>query len=328
MGVVINMRDIFLKPRIPGPISGPVQIAAGGMGMSIFGGTCLGLLFSGLIHSPGGGLMSATFMVAWAFLFPPAILSCYLLGKGILTRNRVQRLQKYFSIWKDRSYIMFSDLSDESGENMKRIRQDINYITDHQLLPGARIDQDETCLLLTEEAIALYEAARESRRQREEEQKKRDEILRQWEGADEKEKEMYSFLSEAEATLKELDRYQLRLASPNMGPRLDQMELGLTRIFVCVKNHPEKLRLVRRLMTYYLPTQMNLLSVYEDLEKQPVQGDNISKTREEIEASTDTFNQALTTMFDELFQEDALNISADIQVLRMMLTRDGWISEE
>ena len=48
---------------------------------------------------------------------------------------------------------------------------------------------------------------------------------------------------------------------------------------------------------------------------------------EEIEASTDTFNEALTTMFDELFQEDALNISADIQVLRVMLARDGWISE-
>ena len=126
----------------------------------------------------------------------------------------------------------------------------------------------------------------------------------------------------------ELDGYKQTILAEAMNSRLDRLELLLTRIFVCVKEHPEKLRLTRRLMDYYLPSVMKLLSVYEDLEKQPIQGDTIQKTRGEIEGSLDTINEALESMFDELFQEEALDISADIQVLRTLLIQDGWIDNK
>ena len=68
---------------------------------------------------------------------------------------------------------------------------------------------------------------------------------------------------------------------------------------------------------------MLLLKVYEDVEKQPVQGENIRKTKKEIEDSLDTMNQALEKLFDEMFQNVAMDISSDIQVLEVMLKQDG-----
>ena len=77
-------------------------------------------------------------------------------------------------------------------------------------------------------------------------------------------------------------------------------------------------------MEYYIPSVMKLMTVYEDMEKQPIQGENISGTCREIEDSMDTINNALEVMYDEMFQEDAFDVSADIRVLRAMLAQDGW----
>ena len=74
---------------------------------------------------------------------------------------------------------------------------------------------------------------------------------------------------------------------------------------------------------YYFPSVLKLLKVYEDVEKQPVQGENIRKTKKEIEDSLDTMNQALEKLFDEMFQNVAMDISSDIQVLEVMLKQDG-----
>ena len=72
---------------------------------------------------------------------------------------------------------------------------------------------------------------------------------------------------------------------------------------------------------------LKLLTVYDNMEGQPIQGENMTKARSEIEGSMDTINDALETMFDELFQMEALDVSADIQVLQAMLAQDG-LSED
>ena len=69
---------------------------------------------------------------------------------------------------------------------------------------------------------------------------------------------------------------------------------------------------------------MKLVRVYEDMEKQPIQSVNIIKTRMEIAESLDTVNQALEAMYDDMFQDVAMDISSDIKVLETMLAKDGW----
>ena len=73
---------------------------------------------------------------------------------------------------------------------------------------------------------------------------------------------------------------------------------------------------------------MKLIRVYEDMEKQPIQSVNIIKTRMEIAESLDTVNQALEAMYDDMFQDVAMDISSDIKVLETMLAKDGWGGQE
>ena len=81
-------------------------------------------------------------------------------------------------------------------------------------------------------------------------------------------------------------------------------------------------------MDYYLPTTMKLLEAYEELDAQPVQGENIRNTKQEILDILDTVNTAFASLLDSLFQNDAIDISADISVLKTMLAQEGLTNQE
>lgn len=57
--------------------------------------------------------------------------------------------------------------------------------------------------------------------------------------------------------------------------KMSRMELLTKRIFARVEQNPEVVTDIRRLMEYYLPTAVKLLEAYEELDAQPVQGENI-----------------------------------------------------
>ena len=310
--------------KLPGTWSGPLKMAFGGIGTAFFGLTGLGLLPAAVHMLAGGGLLAGTAAAAELVLLSLTGLSGFVLGDGIRASGRVHRIRDYISIWKERSYIMFSELAEKTGRPARLIRKDIRFLLNRNLLPGSRTDERETCLLLKDDAIALYEGAEASRKEREEKEakkKKEEEWMAQ---ASDEEKRMYEFFRQSEEVLEEIDERQAHISSRSMQEKIDRFELSLTRIFLCVKNRPDKLRKTNRLMEYYIPSVMKLMAVYEDMEKQPIQGENISGTCREIEDSMDTINNALEVMYDEMFQEDALDVSADIKVLRAMLAQDGW----
>lgn len=62
---------------------------------------------------------------------------------------------------------------------------------------------------------------------------------------------------------------------------------------------------------------------YQDLDAQPVQGENIISSKKEIEKTLDTLNRAFEKLLDDLFQETAWDVSTDISVLHTMLAQEG-----
>lgn len=317
-------KAIISTKRLPGTISGPLQIVTGGTGLTIFGGLSLGFGIMGAVLGFAGSAVTTVLVFLLSFLLPMTGISGFFLGRGMFIKNRVDRLKKYLAIMSDRSYIMLEDLSAESGQPLKLIKKDAHYLLDHNLLPGAKMDQQETCLLLTGEAIGQYETAMESQRIREEEARRKQKQLEELNQAYDEKDEMHDFILRSEDYLTQLDEYLVRIYSPEVKVSLERLSLVLRQIFVCVREHPEKIRLTRQLMNYYIPSTIKLLSTYDDLEKQPIQGENIRTTRKEIESSLITISDSMEKMFDELFQEEALDISSDIQVLNAILERDGW----
>ena len=76
-------------------------------------------------------------------------------------------------------------------------------------------------------------------------------------------------------------------------------------------------------MGYYLPTTLKLLKAYETLDKQGVKGENILSSMHDVEMMMDTIIAAFEKQLDNLFQEEALDISSDISVLETMLAQEG-----
>ena len=67
----------------------------------------------------------------------------------------------------------------------------------------------------------------------------------------------------------------------------------------------------------------------EELEGQhPDRLTNIAKSRKEIEDTLDTLNMAFAKLFDNLYQDTSMDITADISVLHTLLAQEGLTGEE
>ena len=86
---------------------------------------------------------------------------------------------------------------------------------------------------------------------------------------------------------------------------------------------PELISDLHKFMDYYLPTTVKLLKAYEELDKQPVEGENIKTAKQEIENTLDTINEAFENLLDSFFRNTAWDVSTDISVLKTMLAQEG-----
>ena len=132
-----------------------------------------------------------------------------------------------------------------------------------------------------------------------------------------------ALLREGENAVAEMKRLRLSIESPGIKAKIEELE-GLTdRIFRDVAEDAGDYTQVKRFSDYYLPMTLKLLTSYERLEKQGIEGENITGTMEKIDAILDTTVLAYRKELDALFADQALDIDTDITVLEGMLKREG-----
>ena len=85
---------------------------------------------------------------------------------------------------------------------------------------------------------------------------------------------------------------------------------------------------LKKMMQYYLPMTVKLLNAYAEMDAQPVQGQTIRESKQEIEQTLDTLNQAFEKLLDDLFVEKAMDISSDISVLHTLLAQEGLTEDD
>ena len=95
------------------------------------------------------------------------------------------------------------------------------------------------------------------------------------------------------------------------------------RILDYQKKHPNRQGQLRTFLNYYLPTTLKILRAYAQLEAQGIEGENISAAKARIEGMMDQVVAGFEKQLDKLFQDDALDIAADVEVLENMLKKDG-----
>jgi len=108
-----------------------------------------------------------------------------------------------------------------------------------------------------------------------------------------------------------------------MSVKIDRIEEITRKILAYQKKHPDKEGQLRTFLNYYLPTTLKILRAYAQLEAQGIEGENISAAKGRIEGMMDQVVAGFEKQLDKLFQDDALDIASDVQVLENMLKKDG-----
>ena len=126
-----------------------------------------------------------------------------------------------------------------------------------------------------------------------------------------------------DAFIEKIHKCNDAIPGEEISAKISHMEMLVQRIFDRVEENPENVADIRKLMDYYLPTTVKLLEAYEQLDAQPVQGENILSSKREIEKTLDTLNKAFEKLLDDLFQDTAWDVASDISVLHTMLAQEG-----
>ena len=138
-----------------------------------------------------------------------------------------------------------------------------------------------------------------------------------------KDPELAALEEERKRAVSELERLNASISDPDISRRLAHIQSTTENIFTFVREHPEKKSQIRRFQDYYLPTTIKLLNAYDRMDDLGVSGENINASKERVEQMLTTVEAAYDKQLDALFQDEAMDISADATVLEQMMAQEG-----
>ena len=113
------------------------------------------------------------------------------------------------------------------------------------------------------------------------------------------------------------------VANQKLSGQIDRIGVITAKILDYQKQHPDRSPQLHSFLSYYLPTTLKILRAYGQLEAQEVSGENIAAAMGRIEGMMDKVVEVFEKQLDLLFQGDAMDITADVEVLERMLAKDG-----
>ena len=258
--------------------------------------------------------------------------------------GRLGRFQKYIKELGDHTYCNFRKLALAVGKPEKYVKKDISRMIAKGWFLEGHVDAQETCLITSNETYDQYVSTQkqlEERKRQDEErasheaelQKQADAKARKEAEAKERERaeispEVQLVLDKGNDFLEKIRRSNDAIPGEEISRKISRMELIVQKIFERAKAHPEIIPDLNRLMDYYLPMTVKLLNAYEDMDSQPIQGENIASSKKEIEDTIDTLNVAFEKLLDSVFEDTAIDVSSDISVLNTVLAQEGLTEDE
>ena len=91
---------------------------------------------------------------------------------------------------------------------------------------------------------------------------------------------------------------------------------------------PSDIPQIKKFMNYYLPTTIKLLIAYDRMSAQGIEGENLDRSMNNIYEMLDQAIVAYKKRLDSLFENQALDIETDIEVMNRMLAREGLTGEK
>lgn len=246
---------------------------------------------------------------------------------GGVWRRRAGRFKKYLKTMGNKDFYSISGLAEVVQKKPSYVIRDLKRMIRSGWFKEGHLDTQETCFMLTNESYQLYLDAQTQLRQRKEAEERRareQELLEH----DPAQKQLRMTIEEGKEYIRRIREINDDIPGVEISNKLYRLEEICKKIFIHVEKNPDKLADIRKFMNYYLPTTLKLMEQYRKFDMESVVGDNIAASKKEIEGALDDINTAFEKMFDNLFADEAMDVSTDISVLSTMLAQEGLLKDE
>ena len=231
--------------------------------------------------------------------FPLGLLGAglVLLVCGTQRNKKAKRFRKYLALIGKRESISIGSLAQAMPVSYHTACDDIQEMLDEGYIPTGYLDMASGRLILSDEGL-------------------------QDEPEPEKE-EQPTPPEDDDAILQEIRQVNDAIEDPEMSEKIDRIGEITGKILDYQRKNPNKDSQLRSFLNYYLPTTLKILKAYAQMEAQGIEGQNISAAKERIEGMMDKVVEGFEKQLDKLFQDDAMDITTDVEVLERMLDKDG-----
>lgn len=307
--------------------------------VSLLYGSVSGTTAGGILKIVGGGLLCglslAMLICALVFSFfgwpqVPLLFVCGagslacgggLIGAGSGNLRRVRRFKLYRWALGEKTQCALEKLARVTGKSTKFVRKELEKMIDSGLFLEGHLDNEGAYLITSHATFREFEHNRMLLEQRQKQSAA--ESARQAQAKDTPDPRLQDILNRGNAFIAQIRRCNDAIPGQEISAKIDRMENIVRRIFLRAEAHPEVADDLKKLLDYYLPMTVKLLSAYADMDAQEVQGTTIAASKKEIEDTLDTLNLAFEKLLDDLFKDTALDVSSDISVLQTLLAQEG-----
>lgn len=249
-------------------------------------------------------------------------LLCY----GVFRLKLSKKFDVYLKAIGTNTYMDIEHIALYANEPKKKTVNTIKKLIRKQWFKCGHLDIQETCLMTTEADYNQYlEALKHAQKTKAKNQAAKEEFDKKAEGMSSELRALLEKGSEYVATIRHIND---EVPGEVISNKMYKLEDLVKKIFAQVEAHPETADNLERMMDYYLPMTIKLLSAYEELDKQPLQGENIINSKKEIENTIDSLNIAFEKIFDDMFEDTSFNVASDISVLHTVLAQDGLTDDK
>ena len=135
--------------------------------------------------------------------------------------------------------------------------------------------------------------------------------------------EIDPILEEGNRALSEMGRLYMSIKDPEVRGKINEIMRITDKITQDAIDDPKDIPQIKKFMNYYLPTTLKLLNSYDRMSSLGIEGENLDRSMKNINEMLDAAIEAYKKRLDSLFENQALDIETDIEVMNTMLAREG-----
>ncbi len=140
--------------------------------------------------------------------------------------------------------------------------------------------------------------------------------------------EIDPILEEGYRALGEMARIYSSVQDKDVRQKINELMRITDKITQDAIADPDDIPQIKKFMNYYLPTTIKLLNAYDRMSSQGIEGENLDRSMNNITEMLDQAIVAYKKRLDSLFENQALDIETDIEVMNRMLAREGLSGEK